>query len=185
MMAPASSNEGSYTWRGGNKILLEKMDDRFTVMPGDSRQLERVRSATAAQAVEPVTNQVVRIETASTQRDGMMERLRSPTFRAIVHHAYRPAGSDGTIYYLTDRILVSFKRQVKSADIDAILTKHALRLLKVYAFRHNTFLVQVTDSSGANPIKIANRLAEEPDVRTAEPNTVSYTHLTLPTSALV
>ena len=172
-MAPASSSEGSYTWRGGNKILLEKMEDRFTVMPGDSRQLERVRSATEARAVEPVTNQVFRIETTSTERDGMMERLRSPTFRAVVHHAYRPTGSDGTIYYVTDCILVGFKRQVKAADIDAILTKYALRLLKVYAFRHNTFLVQVTDSSGANPIKVANRLAEEPDVRTAEPNMVN------------
>jgi len=172
-MAPVSSSEGSYTWRGGNKILLEKMEDRFTVMPSDSRQLERVRAATEARAVEPVTNQVFRIETTSTERDGMMERLRSPNFRAVVHHAYRPTGSDGTIYYVTDRILVSFKRQVKSTDIDAILTRYALRLLKAYTFRHNTFLVQVTDSSGANPIKIANRLAEEPEVRTAEPNMVN------------
>ncbi len=172
-MAPPSTSEGSYTWRGGRKILLEKMEDRFTVMPSDNRQLERIRSIAGARAIEPVTNQVFRVETAATQRDGVMKQLRSPAFRTVVHHAYKPAGSDGTIYYVTDRILVSFKRQVKSAAIDTLLNKYALRLLKAYPFRPNTFLVQVTDTSGANPVKIANRLAAEREVRTAEPNMVN------------
>ena len=172
-MAPNVPSNGSYTWRGGRKIFLEKMEDRFTVMPDDSSQLDLIRSVAEARTAEPVTNQVFRIETSATQRDGMMERLRSTPFRAVVHHAYKPIDSDGTIFYLTDRILVRFKRQAKSAAIDAILNKYALRLLKAYHFRNNTFLVQVTDTSGANPIKIANQLAEEDDVSTAEPNMVN------------
>ena len=99
---------GSYVWRGGEKIQLEKAEDRFTVMPAGPRQLDALRNAPGVQEVQPVTNQVFKVRTTATGRDAAMATLRSPAFNAVAHHAYRPEGSEGTTYYLTDRIIVSF-----------------------------------------------------------------------------
>jgi subtilisin family serine protease len=90
----------------------------------------------------------------------------------VAHHAYKPAGSDGTIYYLTDKIVVRFVKGTTTAQIESLLARHKLRLLKEYALP-DTVLLQVTQASGANPLKIANRLAAEKIVAQAEPNLVN------------
>jgi subtilisin family serine protease len=164
---------GDYTWRGGRKISLEKVDDRFTIMPRNREQVARIQAISNGDAIKPVTNQVYKIETTVTRRDTLMDHLRSPAYQGIVHHAYKPSGTDGTIYYITDRIIVRFKRQAETGAIEALLARYALRVLRPYSFRANTYLLQVTDGSGANPVKIANRLAEEDLVSSAEVNMVN------------
>ncbi|MEZ4558934.1 MAG: hypothetical protein R2854_21285 [Caldilineaceae bacterium] len=121
----------------------------------------RIQAIANGDAIKPVTNQVYKIETTVTRRDGLMDHLRSPAYQGIVHHAYKPSGTDGTIYYITDRIIVRFKRQAEDNAIETLLARYGLRLLRKYSFRAKTYLLQVTDGSGANPVKIANRLAEE------------------------
>ena len=164
---------GHYVWRGGHKIELEKQGDRFTVQPSSPEQLERVRSAPGVRAIKPVTNEVFKIETTATERDAAMAALRSEAFNAVVHHAYKPKDSEGSVYYLTDRIVVSFAPKASTAQINKLLERYKLKLLKEYEGESNTYLLQVTTSSGENPIKIANRLAEEKIVLSAEPNMVN------------
>ena len=59
------------------------------------------------------------------------------------------------------------------SEINKLLEKYALKVLKEYQGEENSFLLQVTSSSGANPIKIANLLAGEKLVVSAEPNMVN------------
>lgn len=164
---------GSYVWRGGQKIELEKEDDRFTVIPSNPEHLERLRKAPGVRAVKPVTNQVFKVETTATERDPAMTTLRSEAYSAIAHHAYRPKDAEGTVYYLTDTIIVRFDSKATSKQIDKLLGRYGLKVLKEYDELANTYLVQVTASSGENPIKVANRLTEEPMVASAEPNMVN------------
>jgi subtilisin family serine protease len=166
-------NIGSYIWRGGEKIELEKQTDRFTVMPASPNQLERLRSAPGVRDIKPVTNQVFKVETTATENDAVMATVRSEAFDAVAHHSYSPKGSEGTIYYLTDRIVVRFADGASTAQIDELLEKYGLKLLKDYAGQERTYLVEVTSTSGENPIKVANRLAEEELVDYAEPNMVN------------
>jgi hypothetical protein len=154
-------NIGSYVWRGGEKIELEKQTDRFTVMPASQNQLERLRGAPGVRNIKPVTNQVFKVETTATENDATMATLRSEAFGAVAHHAYRPKGSKGTLYYLTDKIIVHFVDRASTAQIDELLEKYGLKLFKDYEEQERTYLVGVTSSSGENPIKVANRLAEE------------------------
>src|SRR5689334_5179393 len=112
---------GSYVWRGGQRISLEKVEDRFTLMPPNAEQLAKLRNAPGIREIVPVTNQVYKVETSLTDRDSAMEMVRSPVFNAVAHHAYRPAGTEGTIYYLTDQIIVSFDSKVKPEQIDTVL----------------------------------------------------------------
>jgi hypothetical protein len=50
-------------WRGGKQIELEKLEDRFTVMPGSRRQLERLRKASGVRNVNNIlqfmTNKII------------------------------------------------------------------------------------------------------------------------------
>lgn len=169
----APENIGSYVWRGGEMIELEKQADRFTVLPASPNQLERLRSAPGVRDIKPVTNQVFKVETTATENDAVMATVRSEAFDAVAHHAYRPKGSEGTIYYLTDRIIVRFADGASTAQLDELLEKYGLKLLKDYEGQERTYLVEVTSTSGENPIKVANRLAEEELVDYAEPNMVN------------
>jgi subtilisin family serine protease len=170
---------GNYLWRGGRRIELEKEDDRFTIMPSDEKQLELARTVPGVRKVVPVTNQVYKVETTTTERDSSMSALRSDAYNTIAHHSYRPKNSQGTIYYITDKIIVRFKPSARTAQINQVLEKYGLNILKDYEIQEgnknkNTYLLKVTSSSGENPIKIANRLMEEEKiVEFAEPNMVN------------
>lgn len=170
---PKPTDIGSYLWRGGQKIEVQKEDDRFTVLPSGPEHLERLRQAPGVRVIKPVTNQVFKVETTATERDTAMSSLRSDAYKAIVHHAYRPKDGEGTVYYLTDTIILSFDAKTTSKQIEKLLEKYGLTVLKEYDALAHTYLVQVTASSGENPIKVANRLAAEPMVASAEPNMVN------------
>jgi subtilisin family serine protease len=168
---PASDDE-MLLWRGGKPIGVEKQEDRFTVIAPTAAQLEQLRGVAGVQEVKRVSRQVVKVQTPITIRDDVMTAMRSDAFRAVAHHAYKPVGSEGTVYYLTDKIVVEFKAKATPAQIEALLARHGLKLVKEYALP-NTVLVQVTKASGANPLKIANRLVAEKLVAHAEPNLVN------------
>jgi hypothetical protein len=166
------ADDESILWRGGERIAVEKQEDRFTVLARTEAQVEALRKVAGVQAIKRVNRQVCKVETTQTERDSVMAAMRSGAFGAVAHHAYKPAGSEGTVYYLTDKIVVTFGKKVTTAQIEALLTRHKLRLIKEYALP-NTVLVQVTSASGANPLKIANRLIAEKIVTHAEPNLVN------------
>lgn len=169
---PSANHEDSVLRRGGQSITVEKQEDRFTLMSATPAQIEKLRKVAGVQDIKRVSRQVCKVETTQTDRDHVMAAMRSGAFGAIAHHAYKPAGGDGTIYYLTDKIVLTFRKGTTTTQIEALLARHALKLIKEYALP-DTVLVQVTPGSGANPLKIANRLAAEKIVAHAEPNLVN------------
>lgn len=168
-----NGGNGSTLQRGGRRIDVEKVDDRFTVMPSGPAAVERLRAAPGITGVTPIVRGVYRVQTSSTERDAAMSAVRSEGIGAIAHHAYRPKDSEGTVFYLTDKIIVQFKPEAPIAEIDGVLERQGLRLVKTYPHREKTYLVQVTATSAGNPLKIANRLEEEDLVESAEPNLVN------------
>ena len=167
------SNAGSYLWRGGRKIDLEREEEVFTAILEDEAELERVRAMEGVEAVEPVQNRVFKIRVAEAQRDAAMAQVRSRQMDRIAHHAYRPKGDRKTRYYLTDQIVVAFKQNVTRKSIESILSKAGVHIVKEYRKGSHTFLVQVTRAAGKNPVKVANELAALKSVAYAEPNLVN------------
>src|SRR5574342_757185 len=160
---------GNSVWRGGRKIEIEKEDDRFTIMPTDKKQLEIVKSL-GVKEVTRVTDQVFKVITTSGERDPTMSTLRSDAFKITAHHAYRPKNTEGTVYYITDKIMLGFKPGTPDEEVSKLLQKYKLRLIKEYEELTKVYLVQVTSDTGKNPIKTANELAEVKIVKFAEPN---------------
>ena len=180
-----STKYGSYFWRGGHKIELEKEEDVFTAIVKNGEELKGVRSLEGVEEVTPVQNRIVKVQVAPGQRDRAMKRLRSKEMDGIAHHAYRPKGASNTRYYLTEQIVVRFKPNVSKKIIESVLAKAGVRLLKEYPDSSKTFLVQVTRDAGKNPIKVANELAARKDVAYAEPNLVNrFQSFYVPTDTL-
>ncbi len=165
------SQLGTYLWRGGKKIEVEKEADVLTAVVRDKEELDRIKKLPQVKDVKHVTRGVYRITTVPRARDKAMETIRSPKIKGITHHAYRPQGSAETRYYLTDTIVAEFRDALSVEEINHILQEKGLHVVKEYGPR--TYLLEITPATGENPIKTANRLVEEGSVVYAEPNLVN------------
>lgn len=168
-----NKNLGNYFWRGGQRIDLEKEEEYFTVVVRDESQLERVKSFPGVSYVKKIQNQIFKVQVSKDQRDKAMEKFRSEEMEGVCHHAYRPKNATNTRYYLKDQIIVKFGQDVSKKTVESIFSEVGVLFLKEYPGSTNTFLLQITQDAGKNPIKVANALAERNEVEYAEPNLIN------------
>lgn len=163
---------GTYIWRCGKKIDLKKEVDRFTFIKSNRKNHDDLVNMPNIKNIQPVNNHVFKVEVDQVALDVTMAMLRSHFFGLVIHHAYRPADTEGTMFYLTDKIIVQFSSEMCSSNIDKLIEKYCLIIINEYPHSLNTYLLQITLSSGQNPIKVANRIADEQGIIFAEPNMV-------------
>jgi len=168
-----SDGLGDYFWRSGERIELAREPEFFTAIVADQAELDRLRALPGVTEVKPVQNRIYKVRTVGGQRDATMDRLRADEMGVVCHHAYRPRDAVGTRYYLTDQIVVKFKPGVTDDVIESLLEESGVRLLKQYPGTGHSYLLQVTQTAGKNPIKVANLLAQREEVEYAEPNLVN------------
>jgi len=149
----------SYTYRAGKRIDLVKDLHQFVVRA----RPEELRAAgiTAVEAVSPSSSCVT---TGAGDLDVAMDRARAV---ATTHHAYRDAET-GSEFLITDRVLVTFRAGTPRAVVDALAARYGLVVKEAYSERD--FLMQLTDHTGMNPVKLVVRLneAESATVENAE-----------------
>ena len=162
--------------RGGEELLLEKVNDRFTV--------NAVDKAAIAGLIEPLPADVspdrapaklteIRVDPA--QRDAVMQQVRDADVVNYASHIYQLKDDPGSRLYLTDQITIQFAASVTAEAIAQMTTPIGLQQVKPIAGVPNTFLFETTASAQENPLKIANRLMQRSEVLTAEPNIVVRT----------
>lgn len=148
----------TYTYRGGEKVALEKSPDQMVV-----RALPASLDDVAIASSEQVSSASTRINTRGADLDTLMERSRvvAPT-----HHAYYEADS-GSEFLITDRIFVTFKEALSDQDVDAFAGRYAL--VKKATYSDRDYLFQLTNHTGMNPVKLVVKLTEdEPYIEAAE-----------------
>jgi subtilisin-like proprotein convertase family protein/subtilisin family serine protease len=151
-------DEETYTYRGGEKIPLEKAPDQFVVRALPER-LEELGITDA----EQVSSSSSRVTTRAHELEPEMSRMRH---LAPTHHAYTETET-GTEFLITDRILVTFRDPLPAEEIDAFAARYGLMMLAAYSDRD--YLFQLTDHTGINPVKLIVKLTEEePLVEVAE-----------------
>lgn len=145
-----SSKKTTYTYRCGEKILLEKDLTQFVVRSLPERleglswgKLEQVSSASTRVATTP----------ANLEFQMSVSRGIAPT-----HHAYVEKDS-GAEFLITDRVFVRFQQAPSVDELNDFITKYALVLLKQYAA--DDFLFQLTNYTGMNPVKLVVKLTED------------------------
>ena len=163
---------GTYIWRCGERIDLKKEVDRFTFIKSNRGNHDDLVNIPNVKNIQPVNNHVFKVEVDQVALDVTMTMLRSHFFGLVTHHVYRPADTEGTMFYLTDKIIVRFSPEMCSSSIDKLIERYCLIIINEYPHPLNTYLLQITSSSGQNPVKVANRIADEQGVIFAEPNMV-------------
>ncbi|MFK8007398.1 MAG: S8 family serine peptidase [Saprospiraceae bacterium] len=160
--------------RGGEPITITKEEEFFTAIIPDRKAAIELVSHSEVKQMKKVFNNVYKIKTTKGTQSNLMEKIRSNEMtNTIAHHAYSPVGDTTTRYYITDKIIINFKKKTSRSKINAIFEKHSLQFLKEYAESQMSYLVQVTKSSGMNPVKLTNILMKYPEVVAAEPNLIN------------
>lgn len=151
-------SEPNYTYRGGEKVSIEKEPDQFVV-----RALPDTLEDLGVTDVERVSSHSSRVRTSRANLEPMMARMRAV---APTHHAYKEAAT-GSEFLITDRILVTFKEALTPEQLDAFAARYSLVLKTAYS--DTDYLFQLTDHTGVNPVKLVVKLTEEePMVAAAE-----------------
>ena len=158
--------------RGGEELVLEKIDDRFTVTANAKDQVPQLANQVSAQ-VNPVRlPKMTEFVVPAGDRDAAMKTMRQSDAVKYASHVYQFKNDPASRIYLTDRLTVQFLPALKSDAIDAITKPLGMTQVKAIAGLPNAFVFEVSKTSPENPVKIANVLIQRPDVMVAEPNIV-------------
>lgn len=159
--------------RGGKRLTLEKMPNRFSLRLQPQGMATDWRSRVPIQYYQtmPQTN-LEEVVVKTEELDTVMETLRRSDSIAFASHVYKPIKDPAMLIYLTSQITIQFKESTDEATKKAIASDYGLRQLNRVETLANTFVYEVTDDATENPLKITNRLTKNPEVLQAEPNIV-------------
>ncbi len=167
------SSVGRVLQRGGEELLLEKVDDRFTVKATDPAAVTTLIEPLPAEVnPELLPGQLTEIVVPPTDRDQVMQEMRQADAIEFASHVYQLRTDPASRVYLTDQLTVQFAPQVSTAVIAQLASDHGIEQVKPIDGIPNAFVFRVTPSATENPVKISNRLIQHPDVQVAEPNII-------------
>ena len=172
-MAEESKPErrGSYFWRAGKRIEIAELPDRFTVRMKRGIANDKVATDYHTTHRRRLRRQNLdEFSVDAAERDAVMERVRRGSEVEFASHVYAPADEPQAKLYLTDQITVQFKPEVSDDEIENIVTESGLSLVKELRGVPRAYVFRVGPQAAENPIKIANRLAENDKVLISEPN---------------
>lgn len=159
---PKRAQPPIYTYRGGQKMLLRKADDRFVVR-AVGKPVEKLK----ARSTMKVSSKSTRVVVAPQELEAQMAlgRKIGPT-----HHAYSVAATNSE-FLITDRVMVRFKPDTPTEAIDKLVAKYSLVVQERYS--PTEFLFQLTDHTGMNPIKLVVTLTEKESIVESAENDVN------------
>jgi subtilisin family serine protease len=164
---------GTYLWRGGEKIAIAKIPDRFTV------RLKRGVGPTALthrfkvdHRRSMIRQKLEEFSIDTSELDTTMDRVRGDSGVDFASHVYALEGDSKSKFYLTDEITLQFKPGITDAEIEQLANEHGLELVKALEGAAKAFVFRVTTQATENPIKIINRLMENDKVQVSEPDIV-------------
>lgn len=162
---------GTYLWRGGEKLTIIKVPDRFTARLKRRMDPTGVAATYHAEHRRRLTRQnLEEFAVDAGECDATMARMRREEKVAFVSHVYSFEGDPSARFYLTDEITVQFEPHISDEEIESLAGELGLELVKELTGLPRTYVFRVTSQAKENPIKIANRLVASGKVLVGEPN---------------
>lgn len=156
-------SETVYTYRGGKKIPLRKAPDEFVV-----RALPERLHDIGIDGARQVSSASSRVSVPPDELEALMSRSRA---LAPTHHAYTLADTDEE-FLITDRVFVTFKDPLPAERVAEFAGRYGLRQLEAYSER--SYLFQLTNHTGMNPVKLVVKLTESEPLVAAAENDLNY-----------
>ncbi len=142
--------------RGSEGIPLKKAADRFSISHPTPEQRQNLLNVAGISRVEALDGETWKVEVDPNQRDQAMATARASGI--IAHHAYGAAGIPDTRYYVTDHVTLKFRNGVDQKKIDQLFRTYKLEISQAFPSLGQTFVAKVTTESGANPVRLADRI---------------------------
>ncbi|MFT3704194.1 MAG: S8 family serine peptidase [Agriterribacter sp.] len=180
------------------KISIEKREDRITFMlKGDADERLKQKKIVDQKfgSLKLKCNElfdgvyeVIFEEKSLEAIDEIMSTLREA--HIVTHHTYQAQSQKNSLYHMTDRVMIKFDAAATKSQMSKLLDRYKLKPLDRFNIGYKAIVAEVTDQSGAelengilgkgkNPAKIANMLATEKIVDTAEVSLISQLHSSL------
>lgn len=167
------SSVGRVLQRGGEELLLQKVEDRFVISASNPEAAANlVKQLPAELYPTPGLERLKEVIVDPAQRDQVMQQVRQSDQIDYATHVYQLQNSPNSRVYLTNQITVQFAPTVTLSAIEQISTEFGLQQVKPIEGLANAFVFQITAAATENPVKIANRLIQRSEVMVAEPNVV-------------
>lgn len=165
--------DGLLLRRGGEELVLNKVGDRFAVRSAAGRSLVGLSRHSQILSMQAIAGmRLTEVQVAPENLEAMMDTARALDEVLFASHVYQLHGSSGTLLYLTNELTVQFVPTTDAATIQAIAAAAGLQLFKPVSGVPQTYVFRVTKTATANPVKLANRLMERPEVLSAEPDVI-------------
>ena len=162
---------GSYIWRDGKKINIEKIPDRFSAKLKRGKKIEELSSSQYAPHKKSFYRQHIdEFSVDAAMRDTVMDRVRQSGEVEFASHVYSFSTDPQSNIYITDELTVQFKPEVTNQGVEEIVLDLGLRLVKQVEGLENTFVFSVTSQAKMNPVKLSNLLMDTGKVLVSEPN---------------
>ncbi|MBD2328606.1 S8 family serine peptidase [Alkalinema sp. FACHB-956] len=165
-------SRGIILQRGGEEIVLEKSEDRFTVKATSKEEVPGLAAQVSAQVNRNSPPKMSEFVVPAHQRDQAMANIRNSDVVKYASHVYCFKDDPASRVYLTNQLTVQFAPHLGDHSVTQITNEFGLKRVKPIEGITNAFVFEVTDGSSENPIKVANRLMQRSDVLTAEPNII-------------
>jgi subtilisin family serine protease len=157
--------------RGGEELVLEKLDDRFTVTATTKDEVPQLATQVAAEITKNRLPKMSEFVVNPDDRDAAMETMRQSDLVQYASHIYQFKDDPASRVYLTNRLTIQFAANLKAEAIAAITTPLGLTQIKPIVGLTNAYVYELASAS-ENPVKVANALIQRPEVLAAEPNIV-------------
>lgn len=168
-----AGNRGLVLQRGGQEFVLEKLNDRFTLGQLTTPQPEDLATALQAQfTARAMPAAIAEFKVDPRHQNDAMQTARAMEQVGYASHVYQMQGDPTSRIYLTDQITVQFAPNVTAGTIEYITQPLGLTTVKPIEDIPNAFVMALTPTAKENPLKITNRLMQQAEVLTAEPNIV-------------
>ena len=169
----SASELGGYFFRDGEKIEIIKIPDRIALRLKRGKRQEDVSSHYDVSHGRSFHRQKIEeFNVNASERDAIMSQIRQGSEVEFASHVYAMSSEPEEKFVFTNEITVQFKPTTSNRDIENIVLKFGLNLVKKIAALSNTFVFSVTAQATENPVKLSNRLLGEDEVLLAEPNIV-------------
>jgi subtilisin family serine protease len=184
MTISGAGQTGLILQRGGEELRLEKVANRFTLRLAADIGLE-AESAEAAiatlretlnpESVQPIPGNLWLWTVSPRRLEAAMIQARAAETVAFVSHSYRLRVSRQTQVFLTDQVTVQFAPGMSADRQRQLVPETDLTDPQPIPGLAQAYVYRVAGSAIANPIKLANRLMQSPEILVAEPNVIVHT----------
>ncbi len=165
--------------RGSREVVYEKVPDQFAVRlrEGEARSSEALKSAvgemdTAVNYIDSDKQERLDLFAVSeaANLEDTVDEMRATEAAEVVTHTYRIDDSPEGAMIPVGTLTIQFTPNLSQQKQEAILAEFGLEVVEILDYLPDGFTVKLTEKSKENPLKIAAKLQQRSEIKTAEPD---------------